>query len=113
MLIPATLLAFAALPYAYANAQYGSPKYASSSAAPSATAAASPTTHTVEVGQNGLKFTPDVTTAAVGEMVVFNFHPGNHSVTQAAFDVPCKPLDNTSFFSGFLANVCLASFPPW
>jgi len=104
MLVSTALLALGALPYAYANAQYGSPNDASSSAAPSATVAASPSIHTVAVGQNGLTFTPNVTKAAVGELVEFQFYPPNHTVTQSSFESPCEPLSASSFFSGFMVT---------
>jgi flagellar biosynthesis protein FliQ len=31
--------------------------------------------------------------AVQGDIVVFNFHPKNHSVTQSSFKEPCTPLE--------------------
>jgi len=45
--------------------------------------------HQVDVGLNGLAFTPNTVTAAIGDIVNFNYHPKNHSVTQSTFAVPC------------------------
>ncbi|KAI5858330.1 hypothetical protein BZA05DRAFT_313788, partial [Tricharina praecox] len=67
--------------------------------------------HVVQVGRRGdslaLRFTPEDTTADVGDMVQFQFYPLNHSVAEATFDKPCVPAtDDTSalgnaFWSGF------------
>ncbi|KAF2806587.1 Cupredoxin [Mytilinidion resinicola] len=104
MLVSTSLL-LGALPFTLAVAQYGSPKDApSSSATPTATALASSSTHTIEVGKSGLSFEPNTTTAAVGDTIVFDFYPQNHSVTQSSFEKPCEPLSSTSFFSGFMAT---------
>jgi len=55
----------------------------------------------VDVGEDGLVFTPDSITAAVGDKVQFAFYPQNHSVIQAAFSTPCNPLAG-GIFSGFV-----------
>ncbi|KAF2688296.1 Cupredoxin [Lentithecium fluviatile CBS 122367] len=69
---------------------------------PTATGAAK-TTHTVAVGQNGLTFTPDTINAKVGEDVVFQFFPKNHSVVQSDFASPCVAKEG-GIFSGFTFN---------
>jgi plastocyanin len=46
----------------------------------------------VDVGENGLVFSPDTLTAATGDTVVFYFYPGAHSVAQSTFASPCQPL---------------------
>jgi plastocyanin len=73
---------------------------------------------TVDVGLNGLAFTPTSITAAVGDIVNFVFHPKNHSVTQSLFTSPCTPaFDATTgaqgFDSGFMpiANGSSAPMP--
>ena len=38
-----------------------------------------PVEHPVDVGLNGLTFTPSIVQAAVGDVIVFSFHPPNHS----------------------------------
>jgi len=64
--------------------------------------------HVVQVGDatGALKFSPDSITAAVGEMIQFQFYPQNHSVAQSSFDKPCEPLPQTNgtagFWSGFM-----------
>ncbi|WVQ76813.1 hypothetical protein IAR50_006487 [Cryptococcus sp. DSM 104548] len=56
--------------------------------------------HTVLVGQNSTKtFTPSELTAAVGDIVNFQFVGGNHTVTQSTFASPCT---NSGFKSGFV-----------
>jgi len=70
---------------------------------PSATKSSSSSdpTHTILVGSEGLTFTPNVTTAAVGSTLEFHFFPKTHSVAQSSFASPCVPnTSGTSFFSG-------------
>lgn len=50
--------------------------------------AAAATTHSVTVGETGLVFDPDTVTAAVGDLVSFEFYPRNHSVVQSSFSSP-------------------------
>ncbi|PBP22257.1 serine-threonine rich protein [Diplocarpon rosae] len=62
-------------------------------------------THTVIVGgTGGLVYTPDQVNAAVGDMVLFEFHSNNHTATQSAFTTPCDALAG-GIDSGFMANV--------
>jgi plastocyanin len=58
----------------------------------------------VDVGLGGLKFTPNSTAAAVGDIVEFHFHPQNHSVVQSSFDSPCN--------FGTVANPIFSGFMP-
>jgi len=46
-------------------------------------------------GAPGLVFNPQVITAAVGDMINFEFHGGNHTVTQSSFANPCTQQFNT------------------
>ena len=55
---------------------------------------ASATTFQVNVGQNGLEYTPSTVNASVGDTVEFIFHPKNHTVTQSTFAAPCQPMAN-------------------
>ncbi|KAI9659007.1 MAG: hypothetical protein M1821_001967 [Bathelium mastoideum] len=59
-------------------------------------------THQILVGKNGLTFTPNSVTAAVGDLVQFSFYSQNHSVVQANFAQPCGTTGGNGFFSGFL-----------
>lgn len=70
--------------------------------------ASAQTLHVVSVsgtGASALKFSPEKLTAAVGDMVQFQFRAGNHSVVQSSFDSPCAPIaqsaNTTGFFSGY------------
>ena len=68
--------------------------------------AAAATTHDINVGNDlktleGLRYSPNVTTAAVGDTVVFHFWPGPHDVVQGDYNSPCNPLKN-AFYSGFI-----------
>lgn len=65
--------------------------------------AAAAAKHVVKVGDGGLTFSPESTTAAVGDTVEFHFYPMAHSVAQSSFAKPCEPLNSTSFFSGPVA----------
>lgn len=49
------------------------------------TASSSRTIHTVAVGANNHAFTPNTTIAAVGDIVVFEFYPTNHSVIRGEY----------------------------
>lgn len=44
---------------------------------------------TVTVGQGGPTFNPSTVPAAVGDIILFQFAAGNHTVTQAPFAKPC------------------------
>jgi plastocyanin len=56
----------------------------------------------VDVGLNGLTFTPNAVSAALGDVVDFHFHPKNHSVVQSSFDSPCNSSSVLNpIFSGF------------
>ncbi|KAH8998300.1 Cupredoxin [Lactarius hatsudake] len=46
----------------------------------------------VQVGSNGLSFSPNSVNASVGDTVSFVFFPKNHTVTQSSFAAPCQPL---------------------
>ncbi|KAE8330927.1 Cupredoxin [Aspergillus sergii] len=58
---------------------------------------------TVDVGEHGFSFDPDTLKVDPGGKVEFHFYPGNHSVAQASFSNPCHPMNDSSFFSGFIA----------
>jgi len=59
------------------------------------------TTHSVLVGENGLTFTPNQVTAAIGDTVSFEFHPKNHTLTQSTFASPCTAMSG-GVNSGFM-----------
>ncbi|KAL7920755.1 Cupredoxin [Trichoderma austrokoningii] len=62
---------------------------------------ASAETIRIDVGENGLAFTPDSVTAKVNDILEFHFHPINHSVVLGDFANPCQPAKTGAFFSGF------------
>lgn len=69
--------------------------------------ASAQTTHVVTVAWNAsLTYSPEKLTAQPGDFVQFQFHAGNHTVTQSTFDNPCQPSamhsNVTGFHSGFL-----------
>ncbi|KAI9889920.1 MAG: hypothetical protein M1814_004643 [Vezdaea aestivalis] len=75
-------------------------------------------TRTVQVGvSTTLRYNPDSLSAAVGDTIVFEFNPLNHSVVQSNFANPCIPLAQSQsgavgFNSGFMpvpANSSLAT----
>ncbi|CAA7269420.1 unnamed protein product [Cyclocybe aegerita] len=80
-----------------------------STTTPPATSTAAPPTGTqatehkiVVGGPNGeLTFTPSNIAAAVGDTVLFEFHPKNHTVTQSSFAQPCSPFASAAGAPGF------------
>ncbi|KAI9642770.1 hypothetical protein NHQ30_008502 [Ciborinia camelliae] len=70
------------------------------------TVAQAAATHTVVVGGvSGLVYTPESVSAAVGDMIVFNFESKNHTLTQSAFATPCEKLATGGMDTGFVPNV--------
>jgi plastocyanin len=65
-------------------------------------------TWVVTVAQNGsFTYSPERLAPQPGEFVQFQFHAGNHTVTQSTFGAPCTPIGMTNtnvtgFHSGFL-----------
>ncbi|KAK7463719.1 hypothetical protein VKT23_005655 [Stygiomarasmius scandens] len=57
--------------------------------------------HDIQVGADGLSFTPEAISAEVGDQVVFHFVSKNHTATQSSFDSPCGPKEG-GFNSGFM-----------
>ncbi|KAF1975904.1 hypothetical protein BU23DRAFT_457248 [Bimuria novae-zelandiae CBS 107.79] len=54
--------------------------------------------HNIDVGEDGLKFEPQVIKPVRGDAVVFHFYP-KHNVVSTTFDKPCE-YTSGSFFSG-------------
>ncbi|KAJ5670574.1 uncharacterized protein N7477_005937 [Penicillium maclennaniae] len=59
-------------------------------------------THTIQVGPKSSphQYVPHSITANVGDIVIFEFYPANHSVVKADFDAPCVPASGPVFWSG-------------
>lgn len=57
--------------------------------------------HSIDVGGDGLVFSPNSTTAAVGDTVTFHFYPRAHGVARSSYSSPCAAMDN-GFNSGFV-----------
>lgn len=53
------------------------------------------TTHTVNVGAAGHKFTPSEIEADVGDVIEWRFYPTQHWVIRADFNSPCIPYEYT------------------
>lgn len=72
------------------------------SSIPSTTTFAGPATHTIQVGPktNPHAYVPHNITASVGDTVVFEFYPTNHSVVKADYLAPCVPASDGLFYSG-------------
>lgn len=57
-------------------------------------------THTIRVGLNDeLTFTPNQVEASVGDILIFIFESGNHTLTQSSLEEPCK--STGAFDTGF------------
>ncbi|OIW34456.1 hypothetical protein CONLIGDRAFT_5741 [Coniochaeta ligniaria NRRL 30616] len=72
------------------------------------TTAAAGATHTVLVGAEGFKFSPNqYTNVPIGDIIEFRLYPGNHTVARSDFGTPCLPYEYTGlnrqgFFSGYI-----------
>lgn len=58
------------------------------------------------MGKGYNQFQPNALNASVGDTVVFQFYPSNHSVVKAQYGYPCIPyedlvVDGEGWFSGF------------
>ncbi|KAL4975169.1 hypothetical protein BDW66DRAFT_160637 [Aspergillus desertorum] len=67
-----------------------------------ATSLSAKATHTIQVGpkEDPHGYVPHSLNASVGDLIVFEFYPRNHSVVQADWHAPCMPADGDNFFSG-------------
>ncbi|KAI3399261.1 hypothetical protein diail_7424 [Diaporthe ilicicola] len=76
-------------------------------ASATSTSSSATVTHSVSVGAEGYKFTPQtVSNASVGDIIEFRFYPTGHSVVRSEYKYPCIPYEYTGankvgFFSGF------------
>lgn len=59
-------------------------------------------THTVKVGskEDPHQYSPHNITADVGDVIIFEFYPRNHSVVKADYLAPCVPASEDVFYSG-------------
>jgi len=101
-----------------ASTAYPSPSTTASAPGTTPTASAGGQIHTVVVGgTNGLVYRPSNITAQPGDIVTFEFHSKNHTVTQSSFAAPCTPLNasgTTGFDSGFFpVSADATTFPTW
>lgn len=111
MMVQKSLCSFALFWLPLAAAQYGGGDSSSittmtmtTNTATVTKRASSSSTVSVDVGEDGFTFDPDTINVPIGGVVEFHFYPGDHSVVQAAFNNPCHPLSDTSFFSGDMAD---------
>ncbi|KAK0625077.1 hypothetical protein B0T17DRAFT_608125 [Bombardia bombarda] len=58
-----------------------------------------------DAGPTRLVFTPNTTTAAVGDVLEYHYHGATHSVAMSDFDSPCNPAKTGGFFSGVFSTV--------
>lgn len=99
-----TLLCLPLVGAQYGGGGGGSSDTTTTTASSTESGSASSTTQSVNVGESGFTFNPDTIHVPAGGVVEFHFFPGDHSVAQAAFNNPCHPMSDTSFFSGFMAS---------
>jgi len=59
----------------------------------------------IQVGEGGLKYAPNSTTAAVGDILEFQFVASTHNVVQGAFNTPCSVGNITNGFAAPFVNV--------
>ncbi|OJJ75515.1 hypothetical protein ASPBRDRAFT_37809 [Aspergillus brasiliensis CBS 101740] len=74
----------------------------SSSTGATSTTTTAIATHTVQVGSKAdpHQYSPHNVSAAVGDIIVFEFYPRNHSVVKADYLAPCVPASGEIFYSG-------------
>jgi plastocyanin len=89
----------------------------SSSSEPSKTSKSAAATWTITVGKAEHKFQPDTVQAEVGDLIVYDFFPPNHSVVRAEYGYPCVPYELTGkgkvgFFSDFHPVDAILDDPP-
>lgn len=60
----------------------------------------------INAGENGLAFSPNSTTANVGDVIEFHFFGAFHTAVQGDFGTPCQrgSLSSTGFNSGPIKN---------
>lgn len=60
----------------------------------------------IDVGEGGLVFSPDSTTADVGDTIEFHFFASFHTAVQGDFNTPCQrgSLESSGFNSGPINN---------
>ena len=89
------------------HAQYGNQAKSSTTTVASSTTSTTSATgsvHTIDVGEDGLNFSPSSLTVVPGDKVEFHFYPPGHSVAQASFANPCQPISNGGFYSGLMVT---------
>ncbi|KAF3480201.1 extracellular serine-rich protein [Arthroderma uncinatum] len=77
-----------------------SPCYAQKSAISSTSSNFPQATYTVKVGskESPHGYSPAIVYANIGDVIIFEFYPRNHSVVQADFLAPCAPSSKTRYF---------------
>ena len=77
-----------------------------SSVSKTATISAGSATHTIKVGprEDPHQYYPSSVKADVGDIIVFEFYPRNHSVVKADYMAPCVPAVGEYFYSGIFNN---------
>lgn len=73
--------------------------------------------HIITVGKAAHRFDPEELMAAVGDTIIFEFYPKNHSVVRGSWEQPCIPYEKLEpqvrgFFSGFRPVRTIESDPP-
>lgn len=68
----------------------------------SSTSSSASATHTVKVGprENPHQYVPHNVSANVGDVILFEFYPTNHSVVKADYMARCIPAEGEIFYSG-------------
>lgn len=68
----------------------------------SSTSSSASATHTIKVGsrENPHQYVPHNVSANIGDVILFEFYPTNHSVVKADYMAPCIPAEGEIFYSG-------------
>ncbi|KAK3070628.1 hypothetical protein LTR53_010112 [Teratosphaeriaceae sp. CCFEE 6253] len=84
---------------------FGGGVLAQSSSSPTTTSEGEINIHTVNVAQSPYGFDPQTIYAIPGDVIIFRFWTGNHSVIRAEYGYPCIPYEDVvgspGFYSGF------------
>lgn len=84
----------------------------------STTTSAPAATYTIDVGADGLNYSPRIyNDVPVGSVIEYRFYPLNHSVARASYGEPCIPYEDSvlggvGFWSGFQPIDLVTNDPP-
>ncbi|KAJ5485415.1 hypothetical protein N7539_005403 [Penicillium diatomitis] len=104
MRLLSSVAALSFLPLIHAQSGNGMTTATSSSSSSASAPSGTGTVHRVDVGEDGLSFTPASLNVPVGDKIEFHFYPPAHLVAQSTFANPCSPIKQGGFYSGVVST---------